>query len=163
MLVRNSFPLRSSSVLSIEVIGHVKCPFQTCCVRPVRSTRLPDLPESFPLALSWACMLGLTDNLIRSGACQHLCNSHSIWAMDRPSKAHPLEQSWTTLLRKDAKAGGEQKRRSWWSRNPKDALAPSLARKEPHNQETTNIRSNSASAEYAASGSRVTCILVTTG
>jgi hypothetical protein len=45
---------------------------------------------------------------------------------------HPLEQSWTQLLRKDARGGGEQRRRSWWSR--KDAPTPSAAHREPPSQ-----------------------------
>ena len=74
--------------------------------------------------------------------------------MDRQSRGHPLEQSWTNLLRKDAKGGGEPKRRSWWSR--KDPPAPSAAKQEPpnHDKDTTNIRSGSASAEYATNSLR---------
>ena len=59
-------------------------------------------------------------------------------------REHALEQSWTNLLRKDAKGGGDSKRRSWWQR--KDPPAPAAAKQ---HKDTTNICSDSASAEYA--------------
>ena len=41
--------------------------------------------------------------------------------MDRASESHPLQESWTQLLRKEAR-GAESKRHSWWARR-QDPLA----------------------------------------